>query len=116
MEDVTTPCFNTAKMLGANGREARDFADACFVLRNNINKELKSRARKTILATNLYGKTFETWLEEMHSVGVKHNNSLLPENQTQLMTLADTKTEFVYGVVSNILSTLITKQFHEKSN
>ena len=115
MQDVTTPCKNTAKMLGANSLEALNFGDACFVLVNNINRELKEKARKTILATHLYGKTFERWLEDIYSIGKKHNSALAPADQSQLMTFEQTKEEFSYPMVKEILSTLTTKQFHEKA-
>ncbi|MEK6829796.1 MAG: hypothetical protein AABY15_06780 [Nanoarchaeota archaeon] len=115
MEDVTIPCKNTAKMLGANSLEALNFGDACFVLVNNISKDLKEKARKTILATVLHGKTFERWLEDIYSVGKKYNTLLVPADQSQLMTMEETKKTFSYHMVKEILSTLTTKQFHEKA-
>jgi hypothetical protein len=117
MEDVTVKCMNTAKMLGADGRQARDFGDACFVLRNNINKTLKEQARQTILKTELLGKTFGAWLQDMHSDATDKNkktNKFLPvHEQIALMTLSETQNNFSYGIVFEVMSTLITKQFHD---
>lgn len=116
MEDVTIKCLNTAKMLGADARQARDFGDACFVLRNNINKELKEKARQTILNTELLGKKFGVWLKSIHSEAKKKankdNKTLLIFEQINLMTLEETNNTFGYGIVHEVLSTLITKQFH----
>lgn len=117
MEDVTTKCFNTVKMLGADGRQARDFGDACFVLRNNINKTLQERARQTILNTELLGKKFGDWLSDMHSQAKdksgRENKTLPLSEQIALMTLEETKDSFGYGIVHEVLSSLITKQFHD---
>lgn len=117
MEDVTLKCFNTAKMLGADGRQARDFADACFVLRNNINQQLKAQARQTILKTGLLGNTFGSWLEGVHSqvkdISKKTNITLPSSEQINLMTFQETTESFGYGIVQEVLSSLITKQFHD---
>lgn len=59
MEDVTIKCLNTAKMLGADARRARDFGDACFVLRNNINKELREKLVIQFLTQNCLVKHLE---------------------------------------------------------
>ena len=117
MEDVTVKCMNTAKMLGADMRQARDFGDACFVLRNNINKELKTKARQTILKTELLGTTFGDWLKGIHSdaksKAKKANETLSIHDQIALMTLEETNDSFGYGIVHEVLSSLITKQFHD---
>ncbi len=118
MEDVTVKCMNTAKMLGADMRQARDFGDACFVLRNNINKELKTKARQTILNTELLGTTFRNWLKGIHSDAknrsTKANKTHPFDKQIALMTLEETNNSFGYGIVHEVLSSLITKQFHDE--
>jgi len=117
MEDVTVKCVNTAKMLGADGRQARDFGDACFVLRNNINNELRAKARQTILNTELLGRKFGAWLKEIHSDAKSKSefaNKTLPiGEQIALMSLEETTETFGYGIVHETLSFLITKQFHD---
>ena len=113
MEDVISACRGTAKTLGANSLEALNFGEACFNLRNCINKDLQTQARKTILGTVLYGKKFEVLLEEAHGIAKryeKHNPPLIGE--ITLMTLEQAKKEFSYQFVKEILSSLITKQYH----
>jgi hypothetical protein len=118
MEDITNKFKNTAKMLGANGREALEFGDACWVIRHNVNKELQAKARQTILNTELLGRKFGTWLSDMYSqaknVNTKGNKTLPFDDQIVLMTLEETNKSFGCGIVQEVLSTLITKQFHDE--
>ena len=108
MIDVTTKVKNTAKMLGASGLASLNFGDACFVLVNNINQELKAKARQTILDTELLGRKFEDWLKDTHEKAT-HTKS----DDIVLMNWAETRSQFNYGIVENVLQTLITKQFHD---
>jgi hypothetical protein len=117
MEDIGNKFKNTAKMLGAGGREALEFGDACWVIRHNINKELQAKARQTILNTELLGRKFGAWLSDMHSqaksVSTKANKTLPLDEQINLMTLQETNESFGLGIVQEVLSSLITKQFHD---
>lgn len=117
MEDVTTKCRNTAKMLGASSLESLNFGDACFILRNNINQELLEKARQTILKTELLENKFKNWLNIMYieckSINYKSNKSLPITKKVSLMSREETINSFGYGIVLEILSTLITKQFHD---
>ena len=111
MENLFTPCRNTAKMLGANARNALDFGDACFVLANNINPKLKSNARERILSTVLLGKHFEFWMEELYKSAKLASDKYTPMNSLGIMPLEKAKTDFSFVFVKEVLSILITKQY-----
>ena len=101
--------MNTAKMLGAGGREALEFGDACWTIQHNINKQLQVNARNVILNTELLGRKFEDWLKDMHdrATTTKSNDEIV------LMNWEETKEKFSLGVVTFVLQFLITKQFHD---
>jgi hypothetical protein len=66
----------------------------------------------------LLGRKFDAWLREIHSDAknrsTKANKTLPFDEQIALMTLEETNSSFGYGIVHEVLSSLITKQFHDE--